>query len=121
MAPQPTRQSQDIPLVVDTIPTLVWSAHSDGSADFFNPSGLQYSSLSAEQALGWGWQAALQLDDLPRKLEALQETLDSGRTFETEDRWDHSSTGARTSHFWEPISVEPRAVVRLKALQMELG
>jgi hypothetical protein len=30
------RQALDIRLAVDTIPTLAWSARSDGSADFFN-------------------------------------------------------------------------------------
>ena len=30
------RQEQAARLLVDTIPTLAWSARSDGSADFFN-------------------------------------------------------------------------------------
>src|SRR5580700_11049391 len=42
---------QDIRLVVDTIPTLAWSADPDGSADFFNQRWLDYTGLSAEQAL----------------------------------------------------------------------
>src|SRR5882762_6430600 len=42
---------QDIRLVVDTIPTLAWSAGPDGSADFFNQRWLDYTGLSAEQAL----------------------------------------------------------------------
>src|ERR1700682_1551626 len=29
-------QAQDVRLVVDTIPTLAWSAPADGDADFFN-------------------------------------------------------------------------------------
>src|SRR4029077_1415590 len=49
------RQSEDVRLVVDTIPTLAWSARSDGSADFFNQRWLDYTGLSAEQALDWGW------------------------------------------------------------------
>jgi hypothetical protein len=42
---------QDIRLVVDTIPTLAWSAHPDGTAEFFNQRWLDYTGLSAEQAL----------------------------------------------------------------------
>ena len=45
---------QDIRLVVDTIPTLAWSAGPDGSADFFNQRWLDYTGLSAKQALGSG-------------------------------------------------------------------
>jgi DNA-binding NtrC family response regulator len=53
------RQAQDFRLVVNSIPTLAWSAHSDGSADFFNQRWLDYTGLSAEQARDWGWTVAL--------------------------------------------------------------
>ena len=39
---------QDIRLVVDTIPTLAWSAGPDGSAEFFNQRWLAYTGLSAK-------------------------------------------------------------------------
>ena len=48
------REPQDIRVVVDTIPTLAWSARPDGSADFFNQRWLDYTGLAAEQALDWG-------------------------------------------------------------------
>src|ERR1700692_4863756 len=48
-----SEQAQDIRLMVDAIPTLAWSARSDGSADFFNQSWLDYTGLSAEQAGAW--------------------------------------------------------------------
>jgi PAS domain-containing protein len=50
--------------VVDAIPTLPWSARSDGSADFFNQRWLDYTGLSAEQARDWGWTVALHSDDV---------------------------------------------------------
>ena len=59
---------QDIRLVVDTIPTLAWSAGPDGSADFVNQRWLDYTGLSAKQALGSGWQGAIHPDDLPRNI-----------------------------------------------------
>ena len=52
--------AQDIRLVVDTIPTLAWSARSDGSADFFNRRWLDYTGLSAERARN-GWRDAGEL------------------------------------------------------------
>jgi PAS domain-containing protein len=50
--------------VIDAIPTLAWSARSDGSADFFNQRWLDYTGLSAEQVRDWGWTVALHPDDL---------------------------------------------------------
>ena len=36
--------------ILDTIPTLAWSARPDGSAEFFNLRWLEYTGLSREQA-----------------------------------------------------------------------
>src|SRR5258706_9126815 len=78
---------QDIRLVVDTIPTLAWSAAPDGSAEFFNQRWLDYTGLSAEQALGSGWQVAIHPDDLPRILEIFREALNSVKPYEVEGRF----------------------------------
>src|ERR1700745_3416141 len=78
---------QDIRLVVDTIPTLAWSARPDGSAEFFNQRWLDYTGLSAEQALGSGWQVAIHPDELPRILETFREALNSVKPYEVEGRF----------------------------------
>ncbi|HEX9723101.1 MAG TPA: PAS domain-containing protein, partial [Vicinamibacteria bacterium] len=53
---------------IDSIPTLAWSAASDGAAESFNQRWLDYTGLSASEGLGWGWKAAIHPDDLPRLL-----------------------------------------------------
>src|SRR6202047_1318619 len=78
---------QDIRLVVDTIPTLAWSARPDGSADFFNQRWLDYTGLSAKQALGAGWEVAIHPEDLPRILETFREALNSVKPYEVEGRF----------------------------------
>ena len=81
-----SEQAQDIRLMVDAIPTLAWSARSDGSADFFNQSWLDYTGLSAEQAGDWGWTAALHPDDLRGLVEYWRSVLASGEPGEIEAR-----------------------------------
>ena len=78
---------QDIRLVVDTIPTLAWSARPDGSAEFFNQRWLDYTGLSAKQALDSGWEVAIHPDDLPRILETFREALKSAKPYEVEGRF----------------------------------
>jgi PAS domain S-box-containing protein len=73
--------------IIDAIPTLVWSARPDGSADFFNLRWLEYTGLSAEQALGWGWKIAVHPDDLPHMLEDFQNALKVVRPFQAEGRF----------------------------------
>src|SRR5437660_4219324 len=42
-------------LVIDTLPALVWRKLPDGSADFLNQRFREYTGLSVEEGLGWGW------------------------------------------------------------------
>jgi PAS domain S-box-containing protein len=78
---------QDIRLVVDTIPTFAWSARLDGSAEFHNQRWLDYTGLSAKQALGSGWELAIHPDDLSRILETFREALKSAKPYEVEGRF----------------------------------
>src|ERR1700691_939411 len=77
---------QDIRLVVDTIPTLAWSAGLDGSAEFFNQRWLDYTGLSAKQALGSGWQVAIHPDDVNDLVDYWRRVVASGQPGEIEGR-----------------------------------
>jgi PAS domain S-box-containing protein len=55
---------RNLKLIIDTIPALAWSARPDGSAEYFNQHYLDFIGLSAEQARGWGWTAAVHPEDL---------------------------------------------------------
>jgi PAS domain S-box-containing protein len=72
--------------IIDTIPTLAWSAAPDGSADFLNQRWLNYTGLTSEQSLGWGWGAAIHPNDVKGLVEYWQSCLASGMPAETEAR-----------------------------------
>lgn len=72
--------------MVNTTPGLGWTARPDGSADFLNQQWLEYSGLSIEEAIGWGFLAAIHPDDMPRIMEDWQRSLRTGEFFETEGR-----------------------------------
>jgi formate hydrogenlyase transcriptional activator len=80
------RRTEDFRLVVDAIPTLAWSAHSDGSVDFFNKRWLDYTGLPAEKARDWGWTVAVHPDDLNRLIDRWRSGLASGEPGEIEGR-----------------------------------
>jgi PAS domain S-box-containing protein len=80
------REAQDVRLLVDTIPTLAWSAQADGSVDFFNQRWLDYTGLSAEEARDWGWTVSLHPDDLNRLADYWRSVLASGKPGEIEGR-----------------------------------
>jgi PAS domain S-box-containing protein len=76
----------DVHQIVNAIPAVAWSARLDGSADFFNQHYLDYAGLSAEQALGWGWTAAVHPDDLAGLVATWQALMASGQAGEAEAR-----------------------------------
>src|SRR6266850_2309761 len=73
-------------LVIDTIPGLVWSALPDGSRDFLNQRWLEYTGLSLEEGLGRGWQAAIHPEDRARLVDEWRAALAAGKPLETEER-----------------------------------
>jgi PAS domain S-box-containing protein len=75
--------------VLDTIPALVWSNLADGPNDFSNQRWQDYTGISSEDARGWGWQAAVHPDDLPKLMETWQEMVAAGKAGEFETRLRH--------------------------------
>ena len=75
--------------IIDVIPTLVWSACPDGSAEFFNRRWLDYTGLTMEQARDWAWTVAVHPDDRSRLVKYWQSILTSGEPGEIEVRFRH--------------------------------
>lgn len=72
--------------LIDTLPTLVWSARPDGSTEFLSRRWHEYTALSQEQAAGWGWTAAIHSDDRDRLVEYWRSLLATGAAGEIEAR-----------------------------------
>jgi PAS domain S-box-containing protein len=73
-------------VLLDTIPTLVWQASADGSAEFFNRRWLDYTGLSPDEARGWKWSVAVHPDDQKRLIHTWQAILQAGQPGEAEGR-----------------------------------
>jgi PAS domain S-box-containing protein len=72
-------------LIIDTIPTIVWRKSPEGSADFLNRRFREYTGLSLEDGMGWGWMNnAFHPDD--RLMEEWRAALAAGKPFEKEAR-----------------------------------
>ena len=71
-------------LIIDTIPAIAWRILPDGSADFLNRNFREYTGLSLEDGLGWGWMNAFHPDD--RLVEEWRTVLAAGKPFEREAR-----------------------------------
>jgi formate hydrogenlyase transcriptional activator len=80
------RSERELRDVIETIPSMAWSAGADGAAEFFNRRWLDYAGLTADQAQGWGWTSAVHPDDFNGLVEYWQGMLASGKRGEIEAR-----------------------------------
>jgi PAS domain S-box-containing protein len=78
--------AQELRLVIDTIPALVWSALPDGSIDFVNQRLLEYTGLPSEDVKGWGWAAEWHPEDCATLVEEWRASLAAGEPFNKEAR-----------------------------------
>jgi len=60
---------QNLNLIINSLPVLVWSARPDGSADFINQSWRDYAGEPADKILEWGFLDLYHPDDVPGMME----------------------------------------------------
>jgi PAS domain S-box-containing protein len=72
--------------IVDAIPAMAWSGRPDGSVEFLNRRWLDYTGYSLDEALAWGWKAAVHPDDLDALTDRWRALLASGQAGEIEAR-----------------------------------
>src|SRR5271168_3616124 len=72
--------------MIDAVPTMAWSSRSDGFVEFFNQRWFDYTGLSVDEALGWGWNAAVHPNDRGALTDRWRTLLASGRGGEIEER-----------------------------------
>jgi PAS domain S-box-containing protein len=60
---------QNLDLIINSLPVLVWSARPDGSADFINRSWREYAGEPADNILEWGFLDLYHPDDVPGMME----------------------------------------------------
>jgi steroid delta-isomerase-like uncharacterized protein len=76
----------NLSVIINTIPTTAWTTRPDGYCDFVNQRWLDYAGMTAEQAEGWGWAAAIHPDDREGLVEYWTSCLASGVPVEAEAR-----------------------------------
>jgi hypothetical protein len=119
------RQAVEGCTVIDAVPTLVWIARSDGTAEFFNRRWLDYTGLTEDDALGGAWASTIHAEDLKPLLDSWNATLAAGvdtwevearmRRFDGEYRWFlvramalHDDSGSILRWYGTNVDIEER-------------
>ncbi len=86
----------DFEVIAETIPHIVWVSGPDGSTEYFNRRGTDYTGLPAEANDGWGWLELIHPEDADRTARAWKDAVASAaaymieyrvRRFDGEFRW----------------------------------
>src|SRR2546425_5340154 len=60
------RSERELRELIESIPEMAWTGAPDGSATFVNRRWTEYTGLSLERAIGWGWKVVVHPDELER-------------------------------------------------------
>jgi len=87
------RTEQRLRDVIETIPTMAWTALPDGNNDFANQRWQEYTGISLKDTSGAGWKAAFHPADIATQVEKWRASLATGRPFENEARLRRAEDG----------------------------
>jgi PAS domain S-box-containing protein len=73
-------------LIIDTVPAQLWTESPEGVVDFVNRRWVEYTGMTLEQAVGWGWTGMVHPDDIERVLNKWRTLIAQGQPREIESR-----------------------------------
>lgn len=93
----------------DAMPLIVWTARPDGAVTYFNQRWFEYTGLTEQQALAWGWADVLHPDDRQPAIERWNDSLRTGARYEIEYRWKRAQDGAYRWQLGRGVPVRDQA------------
>jgi PAS domain S-box-containing protein len=73
-------------LIIDTVPAQLWTESPEGVVDFVNRRWIDYTGMTLEQAVGWGWTNMVHPDDIEQVLSKWRTLISEGKPREIESR-----------------------------------
>ncbi len=89
---------KEFKFLADSIPQIIWTAEPDGNLDYYNQHWFDYTGMTLEQTLGWGWEPVLHPDDLENCIKVWTESFSTGKPYEVEYRFKRAADGAYKWH-----------------------
>jgi PAS domain S-box-containing protein len=77
---------RNLTMIINSIPSLAWSARPDGAAEFFNQRWLDYTGLTSKHAEDWGWKDSIHPNDLDRMVSYWMTAMATGEPVAIEGR-----------------------------------
>ena len=98
-----TSSEQELRLLVEAIPALVWRAGPEGNIEYVNKRVLDYLGAPLSEVIGWGWMDKVHPDDVAFKVRTWLENLEFGNPHDAACRF----RGADGRYRWFEVRREP--------------
>lgn len=106
-AEETLRQSEEnYRFLADTIPEIVWTRDAEGEATYVNQRWQEYTGLSLEETLAYGWRKVLHPDDLEISAQLWTEALQNGTPYEAEHRYLRAADGTYRWHLVRGLPIK---------------
>ncbi|QEL16466.1 PAS domain S-box protein [Limnoglobus roseus] len=73
--------------LAEAMPQIVWVTRPDGYHEYYNQRWYDFTGLTREQSLGWGWSTPLHRDDRERSQIRWKRSTDGGESYEIKYRF----------------------------------
>ena len=94
---------QELRLLVETIPALVWRAGPDGNIEYVNKRVLEYFGAPLDEIIGWGWAERVHPEDVAFKVRTWLKSLETENPHDVVCRF----RGADGRYRWFNVRGEP--------------
>jgi len=111
---------ENLSLIINSLPVLVWSARPDGSADFVNKSWLDYAGRPADQILDWGFLDLYHPDDIPGMVDIWKRDLEHSDHTVLKGRIRGADGGYRWFYFSGRKLVDANGLVRWFGVNIDI-
>jgi PAS domain S-box-containing protein len=107
--------------IIDTVPSMVWSASPDGEPTHLNQRVLDYSGLRLENFLNLGWEAFIHPEDFPETAKAFFHAIQTGESYEVAHRLRRADGQYRWHHArGEPLRDRQQRIVQWYGLAVDI-
>ncbi len=95
---QTIEKIKEFKFLADSIPQIIWTSKPDGNLDYYNQHWFDYTGMTLEQTLSWGWETVLHPDDVENCVKTWTESFTTGKPYEVEYRFKRASDGVYKWH-----------------------
>jgi PAS domain S-box-containing protein len=107
--------------IIDTVPSMLWSAAPDGEPTHLNQRVLDYSGLQLENFLDLGWKAFIHPEDFAETAKAFFHAIQTGESYEVVHRLRRADGQYRWHHArGEPLRDIERRIVQWYGLAVDI-